>query len=386
MRFRLSERWGIPYRDSQEDASPQITTFIAILPDPVHSHLSLEFDRTVQVLLQAAADNGYLSSYYWLPWSASDGSEGSEGPSGKEPGHASAREHEPGLMILKHNADPEGDVSLSSSYYKVMYVFLVAETPTEGINGLELQNALFYERQIQKIAGHGEENFSEPSNATIIGPEYSGSAASLRTAIENTCSATEPQCPTKFNVFGTTETLLAAKELMSPIQNKPSRVDYFSFAAHVSFSMDEFLKQTVASGYDPATIAVLSEDDTVYGSNGLAYRGRMDRIVNSERDSDPRSRSAPQFDPNGKVLYMHFPRRQFPCCAIRAVDSDPFSAPSGNVPSPYLRFSVRDSSLSDSVVQRTLARAFATFAGVSVDGHCAGTQRETDQGSCNISL
>ena len=41
---------------------------IVTVPDPVHSSLTLDFDREMDVLSEAAADNGYLPSYYWFPW------------------------------------------------------------------------------------------------------------------------------------------------------------------------------------------------------------------------------------------------------------------------------------------------------------------------------
>ena len=45
-----------------------ITAIVAGVPDPVHTHLALSFDRDIDALTQAAADNHYLVSYYWLPW------------------------------------------------------------------------------------------------------------------------------------------------------------------------------------------------------------------------------------------------------------------------------------------------------------------------------
>lgn len=348
----MNERWGIPEPGSHDVESPQIRTAIAIVPDPVHTHLSLGFDRTIQVLLQAAGDNGYLSSYYWLPWRTGHGSWQPDASSGKELAQAEARERQPGLIILKPNVDPKGDdLSLSSSYYKVIYVFLVAETPTEGVDGFQFQNALSYQSQIQKIAGSNSADSAGGSNATIIGPTYSGSAASLRAAIEKGCPPGQAQCPAAFDVFGSTQTVLSVGELMSSGNGNPSRVNYFSFAAHVSYNMEEFLKQAVASGYDPARIAVLSEDGTVFGSNGLAYRGRMDRVANSENESTEQKKNDPEkFDPDGKVLYMHFPR-EIAVLRNKSVGSDPFPITSGNAPSPYLHFSVKDSNGQDSVLQ-----------------------------------
>jgi hypothetical protein len=60
----LIERWGFP----AEAGPANVTAIIAIVPDPVHTHLALAFDRTVDAILQAATDNNYVSSYYWLPW------------------------------------------------------------------------------------------------------------------------------------------------------------------------------------------------------------------------------------------------------------------------------------------------------------------------------
>jgi hypothetical protein len=55
-------RWGFPKH------KVKITAIIATVPDPVHTHLALAFDRTIDAILQAASDGDYVSSYYWLPW------------------------------------------------------------------------------------------------------------------------------------------------------------------------------------------------------------------------------------------------------------------------------------------------------------------------------
>ena len=64
------DSWGIPKAPDTSDHSPEpeISTIVATIPDPIHSHLALDFDRSVDAILLAAADNGYLGSYYWLPW------------------------------------------------------------------------------------------------------------------------------------------------------------------------------------------------------------------------------------------------------------------------------------------------------------------------------
>src|SRR5271157_3417427 len=48
--------------------NPKIRFIIATLPDPVHTHFSLLFDRLTEALQQAAQDQGYNYDGSWLPW------------------------------------------------------------------------------------------------------------------------------------------------------------------------------------------------------------------------------------------------------------------------------------------------------------------------------
>src|ERR1700674_3317898 len=63
---KSGDSWGIPIKAGAN--GPEISAIVATIPDPIHSHLALDFDRSIDAILLAAADNGYLSSYYWLPW------------------------------------------------------------------------------------------------------------------------------------------------------------------------------------------------------------------------------------------------------------------------------------------------------------------------------
>ena len=99
--------WGIPPSCSgQSDVhEPDVRAIIATVPDPIHSHFALEFDRTVDALMQAASDNGYLGSTYWLPWknpaSTTSSTEASSASTQTEEDRK--REQQPGLIILKYN-------------------------------------------------------------------------------------------------------------------------------------------------------------------------------------------------------------------------------------------------------------------------------------------
>jgi hypothetical protein len=61
------DAWGMPEKAAE---IPEVSAMIATVPDPIHSHLALDFDRSIDAILLAAEDNHYLGSYYWLPWRA----------------------------------------------------------------------------------------------------------------------------------------------------------------------------------------------------------------------------------------------------------------------------------------------------------------------------
>ena len=71
------DRWGLP--KPSDGVKPYITAIIALVPDPLHAHMSLDFDRSIDALLQAGADNGYISSHYWIPWKSPDSTTASQG-------------------------------------------------------------------------------------------------------------------------------------------------------------------------------------------------------------------------------------------------------------------------------------------------------------------
>jgi hypothetical protein len=56
-----NDEWGIPWNAPH---TPEVSAVIATVPDPIHSHLALDFDRAIDAIFLAAADNHYLVSYY----------------------------------------------------------------------------------------------------------------------------------------------------------------------------------------------------------------------------------------------------------------------------------------------------------------------------------
>ncbi len=319
-------RWGFPKGAEKVD----VTAIIAIVPDPVHTHLGLAFDRTVEAILQGASDGDYVSSYYWLPWkNRAGGLKFAEALGDAEPGHDPERERQPGLIILKHV--PRSDSAKfgpSESFDKVIYLFLAAETPTLGIDGFQLQNALSYEAEL-KQAVTGGKRFSAGANGrvAIIGPQYSGSAASLRVAIE-----TQPRLSaTKIEVAGATTTSLPIGQLRT--EESPGAVDirYLSFASDADYSTQALIGRLKSSGYDIGRAAILGEDNTA-AANALTGDAATWRATRAQVIRYPREISLLR---NAEVSSGQG--------GGTAQTGDPFS--------PYLRFSLKDYNAQDSVPQ-----------------------------------
>src|SRR5262249_23832602 len=130
--------WSVP-RTSRNS----VRFVIAFIPDPVHTHLSLLFDRGVNAIELAVQDQGYAFDRSILPWKIPPQSGGDSKSERVSSGSASARELFPGLLIFRKagSAIPPADAS-GCPARDSLFVFLVAETPTGGIRSAQFQNAL----------------------------------------------------------------------------------------------------------------------------------------------------------------------------------------------------------------------------------------------------
>jgi hypothetical protein len=329
-------RWGFP----TQGGPINVTAIIATVPDPVHSHLAMTFDRTVDAILQAASDNDYVSSDYWLPWKPRGGTlTVAESPAGAEPGHDPERERQPGLMILKHVPREGAPTGSSESFYKVIYLFLVAETPTQGVDGWQLQNAFAYEAELKSALKGNQFSRGRDGHVAIIGPLYSGSAASLRAGIE-TAHGNPKLDAVKFDVTGATSTRLPVEQLTPKNDTLP--IHYRSFENNRDYGAKTFSgRLSDVSGYDLGRVTMLVEDNTALGS---ATQGDVEA---SPQDG------APVDALRSKVQVIRFPREisLLRNAQVAGAQSGDVAVSSGSPPSPYLRFSLRDYSAQDSVPQ-----------------------------------
>jgi hypothetical protein len=232
MRWKLRSV-GIPSKLPDTDASiPEITAITAVVPDPERGHLELDFDRTIDALMQAASDNGYVGSYYWLPWKTKNQLQGTPPSADGSGDEAAERPKQPGLIVLKYRAGPNDEPSLS--FRRAIYIFLVADAPTQGVDGVQLQNAFLYETELQtnfkaSLSMRRNPGKRHADEMDLILFKYSGAAASLREGIETALRFSPLH---KVGIRSISITGATATEIASALLNESfdgTQISYHSF-------------------------------------------------------------------------------------------------------------------------------------------------------------
>jgi hypothetical protein len=120
----LSTHWNVP--STRRD---KIAFVFASLPDPVHTHMALLFDRGIESIQKAAQASGYLFSRAWMPWDITTHPESTDFTVRLAQTEFREKvESLPGLMIFQR---PRGDTGPQAP---ILLVFVVGETPTGGIH------------------------------------------------------------------------------------------------------------------------------------------------------------------------------------------------------------------------------------------------------------
>jgi hypothetical protein len=110
--------------------TPKDMEFVIVTaPNPVSTHLALLFDRSVEIIEQAAQDNGYSYDSSWLPWN--EGKEYARYSDQKASEDAQTeKDKQPGILVFRR-LPKEGS---TTPYDEGLAVFVVSEVPTGGIN------------------------------------------------------------------------------------------------------------------------------------------------------------------------------------------------------------------------------------------------------------
>jgi hypothetical protein len=235
------------------EAAYRIDFLIATVPDPVSSRLPHFFDSFVESLESAAEASGYTPDRFALPWLEKGNGAGDNVPSW----HETLYESVPGLILFR---DPQDR--------KLLFVFLVGETPTTGIHKAAMFSALeqmaqFYPwdpKHAELPPGFPQTESSGP--VRVMGPSFSGSAVSLRSVLDKWSESRSNISSLRFQIISGTATAIDSSWISQAAQRNET------FQATVP--PDDETLQAVAcyiAGLGIPKIAILTEGNTAYGQN-----------------------------------------------------------------------------------------------------------------------
>ncbi|MGA2136784.1 MAG: hypothetical protein ABSH50_31220 [Bryobacteraceae bacterium] len=288
---------------------------IALVPDPRHTHLALQFDRAIEAIQEALQDGGFVFDRALVPWDPKIHQESDDYEKRHELEEwEEATERWPGLMAFRGEKPSQWAL-----------VFLVSETPTGGIQEKEFGHALCLVDPRRECSPDAKQTAGSQRIAglRILGPTFSGSLASLERLL---AGAPAPGSQAASIYSGTITSRKAVLDFAGHERDLNMRFISFQESDEVMLQrFIDFLAGNAAGFWDfrryvAKNIAILSEDETAYGGgppSGAADRKARDDPNYCETD-------------DGKsdfycVLKLTFPRE---ISQLRAAYQDNAAGPS----------------------------------------------------------
>jgi len=257
-----------------------VHALIATLPDPSDPHLADVFDNYLGSIQLALAKDGYLADQYWLPEvirrreQAKNKLPLSQLPqplllTPVDQGDPTSRGKpkadvldQPGVLLYRRQPIPGMPDEL-------LFLLLVPETPTGGVRQEALRAALDRAASIRCPPG------PVPPDATIriIGPSFSGTAASLARGIKRWQDDVHV-ASSHVEILSGSATNIHTQELFKDIAKFKATVTPDDVMCDFYKYLTEKFAKTFAS--DKQVIAIFTESNTSYGQsapNSLKNRG-----------------------------------------------------------------------------------------------------------------
>jgi hypothetical protein len=260
--------WNLP------GSRNRVRFVVAILPDPVHTHLALFFDRSIEALQQAAQREGYVFDRFILPWDYNPHQNTDLEKRQRETEEQRIRESYPGLLIFREGLarrqarekrelaaagrqDP--NANQPNPHGESLFVLVVGETPTGGLRKQQFSYGLWLMGKIRGI------NVRCADPLLILGPTFSGSLESLKQELASNVAGL--RCfPEAFIYSGTITKKESMEQFEKPLDSlRLHWLHFASFQQNDQYLIERFADFACAQNYEVGEIAVLSEDGTVFG-------------------------------------------------------------------------------------------------------------------------
>jgi len=316
------------------DRAKKLHFVIATLPDPVHSHLSLLFDRKVEAIQQAALDADFDYDSSWLPWDTSERSFTLLSDQDTSDDRTDDREDQPGIILFRKRSNrTKGEVRDSEQSELILeggqfageglVVFVVGEEATRGIHRRQFQNATAWIKALNpningtSIVALGPNLYSQ--SVAILGPSFSGSLPSLAQLLSDKDVWGFLNYPTQpldkddlreLRIYSGSVSGKQSVEAFGDLtKSDPKlanwRIHFHSFVENDDAILHEYCQYLRNSGLETVPteseetaktshIALVSEDETAYGIGGLAQPPTLSAKTTEATDSETQpAKSAP---------------------------------------------------------------------------------------------
>ena len=260
----------------RRDEKSTVQFLIATLPDPIDSRFGHRFDLALDSIQSAIEAMSYVPDRYWFPWT--DGKNqlfrGRREPTRRigasAPGDSKWEQY-PGCIVYRRVRHPDD----------LLVLFLVGETPTWGIHKVAFSNSLRFGAELLKMWGALE---NRPP-VRIIGPYFSGSAASMERALYQWIGAKEDPFGT-FYVCTGSATGIDRDEFQKDSRNgqPEEKVVFWSTVLPDDAIMRELFRYLSGTTGADERIALLTESDTKFGANIQHVVGHIGEKLNTAKD------------------------------------------------------------------------------------------------------
>jgi hypothetical protein len=246
---------------SFSNSRPGLKFVIALMPDPVHTHSSADFDQSAVAIQEGAQDEFYDFDSSWLPWSDEDQTYALLADQKAADHEKDDQENQPGIILFRRQ-------SPTKSYSDGLIVFVVGEDATHGIHRDQFQNALAWIGALQS------KHDTQIENVAILGPSFSGSFPSLKQALDDPVTKKSLD----LDKLGEGQQLAifsgsaSSKDAAESFQNEfDKHVVFHSFLQNDDVIIRQFCHYMTSKRSDlkPSQIAIISEDETAYGGDAI---------------------------------------------------------------------------------------------------------------------
>jgi hypothetical protein len=306
---------GVPYPEqcyppgkAPHPAPPgaDMKVVVALVPDPIQTHLPLFFDRAIEAIQQAAQDEGYSYDRSWFPWSDEHRQYTHLIDDLANRDRDDQIEKQPGVMVFRQGLGDQ-DHPLKP-YTGGLVVLVVGEQPTRGITDSQFENAMQWFASLDP---------SGKQPLRVLGPTTSGALPSL----ERGLSATKQywshrsglqifsgtvSSPTGFHWFCKTiqqSLAIPISSLDAPCVGRGGQsaisLDFRTYNESDALLTERLCAYLKREGYDLGRLAFLSEDETAFGG--------VPEVSEEENLRHPKGTRVPE-DSREAPIYLYYPR------------------------------------------------------------------------------